>query len=241
VLHPIACRLLEELPQDTVERALDLGAGAGLLLPVIQQRFCEALVVGADRSEGMLALADPGDSLTVADAACLGVQTEAFDLVVMAFMLFHLPDPDVGLAEARRVLRPGGVLGVTTWASDMVSPAVNIWNEELDAHGAVAGETLVRIAQHELMDSPKKVRSLLESAGFVSVRAATEEFTHKIALDDFIGLRTGVGSTRQRFESLDEDARRRCVMRARERLSDLSADDFTLRIPIILASAKSPG
>jgi ubiquinone/menaquinone biosynthesis C-methylase UbiE len=240
VLHPIACKLLEELPENTVERALDIGAGAGLLLQVIQQKYSQALVVGVDRSEGLLTLANPDASLVVADAVSLGILTGAFDLVVMAFMLFHLPDPSVGLAEARRVLRSGGVLGLTTWAGDLSSPAVRVWNEELETHGAVPGESLGRIARHELMDSPEKVQGLLESAGFLSARAVVQEFTHQIEPNEFIRLRTGVGSTRQRLESLDDDTRRRCVARARKRLSNLSADDFVLRIPIVLASAKSP-
>jgi ubiquinone/menaquinone biosynthesis C-methylase UbiE len=240
VTHPIACRLVEELPERTVKRALDLGAGAGLLLPVIQQKYSQALVVGVDRSEGLLALANRDASLAVSDAVDLGMQTGVFDLVVMAFMLFHLPDPGVGLAEARRVLRPGGLLGLTTWAGDLGSPAVRIWNEELDAHGAVPGESLGRLARHDLMDSPEKVRGLLESAGFLSVRAVVQEFTHRIEPEEFIRLRTRVGGPRQRLESLDENTCRRCVARARERFSDLSADDFVLRIPIVLASAESP-
>ena len=240
VLHPVACRLLEELPEHTVERALDVGAGVGLLLPAIQKKYRRAAVFGVDRSEGMLALADPGASVAVADAVSLGFQSQVFDLAVMAFMLFHLPDPRAGLTEARRVLRPGGVLAVTTWADDLESPAVHVWNEELDAHGAVPGESLGRIARHELMDSPEKVLGLLESTGFVSARAEVQQFAHRMEQDDFIGLRKGVGGNRQRLESLDEDTRRQCVARARDRLSKLTAEDFTLRFPIVLASAKSP-
>ena len=179
-------------------------------------------------------------SLAAADAVSLGIRTEAFDLVVMAFMLFHLPDPSVGLAEVRRVLKPGGVLGLTTWAGDLDSPAAQVWNEELDVHGAVPGESLGRIARHELMDSPEKVQGLLESTGFLSARAEVREFTHRIEPDEFVRLRTGVGSTRQRLESLDEDTRRRCVARSRERLSHLSDDDLVLRMQVVFASAKSP-
>jgi ubiquinone/menaquinone biosynthesis C-methylase UbiE len=240
VLHPIACRLLDELPEHAVDRALDIGAGVGLLLPVIQQKFSRAHVVGVDRSEGMLALADTNASVAVADAASLGIQKAAFDLVVMAFMLFHLPDPGVGLAEARRVLRPGGVLGLTTWAGDMESRAVQIWNDELDAYGAVPGESLGRIARHDLMDSTEKVQGLLESAGFVSVRGAVQEFTHQIEPRDFIRLRMGVGSTKQRLESLDEDTRRRCVAQARARLSKLRSDEFAIRFSIVFAWARAP-
>ena len=240
VLHPIACGLIEELPEHAVQRALDIGAGAGLLLPVLQRKYNPSLVVGVDRSEGMLALADPDVPVAVMDAVSLGIQTEMFDLVVMVFLLFHLPDLGKGLVEARRVLRPGGILGTTTWAGDLVSPMVGIWNEELDAHGAVSGESLSRIACHEFVDTPEKTKGLFESAGYVSVHAAVHEFTHRIEPEEFILLRTRVGSTRERFESLDDNARRQCVTRVRARFSTLSADDFTVRMRSVLASAKTP-
>jgi hypothetical protein len=129
---------------------------------------------------------------------------------------------------------------MTTWAGDLESEAVSIWNDELDAHGAVPGESLGRIAHHELMDSPQKVLDLLGSAGFVSARATVEHFAHRMDLEEFIGLRQGVGGNRQRLESLDQDTRGRCLARTRQRLSELSADGFTLRFSIILASAESP-
>lgn len=246
IVHPVACTLLDELPQHSVKRALDLGAGAGLLLPVIQKKYREAFVVGVDRSEGLVNLANSdsaldagGFDLAVGDAASLCIRSHSFDLIVMAFMLYHLPDPKIALMEAKRVLKPGGVLGLTTWAGDMESPVVGIWNEELEASGAVPAESLGRVAQHELMDSPEKVRGLLESTGLVSVRARVQEFTHRIELEEFIRLRTRVGSTRQRFESLNENARRRFDARVRERLSELSAGDWVLRMPIVLATARS--
>lgn len=240
IVHPIACKLLDVLPRHTVERALDLGSGAGLLLPVIQQKYRRAFVIGADRSERLLALSSRYAALAAADVASLGFRTGSFDLVVMAFVLFHLPDPIVGLKEARRTLKPGGVLGMTMWAGDLVSPASRVWNEELDAHGAVPGASLGRIARHDLMDSPQKVEGLLEAAGFVSARTVVQEFAHRVDLEEFVRLRIEVGGTRQRLALLDEDTRRKCVARARERLSELPADDFVLRMPIILASARSP-
>ncbi|UCH84010.1 MAG: class I SAM-dependent methyltransferase [Candidatus Latescibacterota bacterium] len=241
IVHPVACRLLDELPQHTVERALDLGAGAGLLLPVIRDKFKQALVVGIDRSEGLLGLAGPDAPLVVGDAAGLCLRKSTFDLVVMAFMLYHIPNPMAALSEAVRILTPRGMLALTTWAGDMESPMVRIWNEELDASRAVAPEALGRIAQHDLMDTPDKIENLLKSAGFVSVCADIREFTHDIELDEFIRLRTRVGSTRQRFESLNDIARNRLLERVRERMSTISDHDVALRLSIIFASARLPG
>jgi ubiquinone/menaquinone biosynthesis C-methylase UbiE len=77
-----------------------------------------ALVVGLDRAEGMVALGARDFPLLVGDAAELPFADGSFDAVVMAFMLFHLPRPTAGLAEAWRVLRPGGSVGLLTWGTE---------------------------------------------------------------------------------------------------------------------------
>ncbi|MCH7548466.1 MAG: methyltransferase domain-containing protein [Candidatus Krumholzibacteriota bacterium] len=241
VLHPMSCRLVWEFPDDPVERVLDLGAGTGSLLPVLREKFSGAVVIGADRSRGMLERAGSQSPLAAMDACSSGFRDGAFDVTVMAFVLFHLPDPVVGLSEARRVLCPGGKLGLTTWANDAASRAAEIWDEELIAHGAIAPEEVARIAQHDLMDSTEKVEGLLAAAGFVSTRAEIHEFTHRIQLDDFIRLKTGVGSSAQRLESIGPGNEQKFLASARQRLSALSAADFTMQMSIVFAFANAPG
>jgi ubiquinone/menaquinone biosynthesis C-methylase UbiE len=240
VVHPTACRLVEAYTPEAAQRILDVGAGVGLLLPVLQKKFPEALVVGADRSEGMLNTAVTRTPLVVTDALAASFVDATFDAVVMSLVLFHLPDAIAGLREARRVLRRDGALCVSTWAQDIDSNATRIWNEELEASGAIAADAMPRLANHGLMDTPDKVKGLLDAAGFTSVRVVVEDFSHEMQIEDFIALRTGVGSSRQRFDMLPESARAQCLSRARARMAKLSADEFTLRMEIILASATSP-
>jgi SAM-dependent methyltransferase len=49
-----------------------------------------------------------------ADAAALPFDDGSFDILIAMHMLYHLPDPAVGIAEMYRVLKPGGFLAVTT-------------------------------------------------------------------------------------------------------------------------------
>jgi SAM-dependent methyltransferase len=59
----------------------------------------------------------------VGDALALPFRTDAFDAAVSAFSLNHLPDPRAGLAECRRVTRPGGTLLAATFPADGGHPA----------------------------------------------------------------------------------------------------------------------
>jgi ubiquinone/menaquinone biosynthesis C-methylase UbiE len=50
----------------------------------------------------------------VAPAISIPVADDAADIVVAAWMLYHVPDLDAVLREVRRVLRPGGTLVAVT-------------------------------------------------------------------------------------------------------------------------------
>ena len=64
------------------------------------------------------------DNCTIAQADCyqLPFQSEEFDVAVLADVIEHLEEPEAALAEAARVLKPKGVLIVTTpkWRPDRV-------------------------------------------------------------------------------------------------------------------------
>jgi ubiquinone/menaquinone biosynthesis C-methylase UbiE len=88
----------------TVERALDVGTGTGAGARVLQARFPNAEIVGADLSRDMLAEARrlaPDITFVEGDAAKLPFDDASFDVVAHQNMI---PFPD----EVTRVLRPGG-------------------------------------------------------------------------------------------------------------------------------------
>ena len=95
-------------------RVLEVGGGPGELAERIRDELgCDVVMV--DVSPRMVELArDRGVDARIGDAASLPLADESFDCVVAAWMLFHLPDIDVGLAELVRVLRPGGRLVAVT-------------------------------------------------------------------------------------------------------------------------------
>jgi 2-polyprenyl-6-hydroxyphenyl methylase/3-demethylubiquinone-9 3-methyltransferase len=97
---------------------LDVGCGGGLLAPWVRGYRH----VGVDLSETALAVAAAHGVETVrADAAALPFHDAAFDVVVAGEVLEHVTDLEGTVAEALRVLRPGGTfvcdtINRTAWA-----------------------------------------------------------------------------------------------------------------------------
>lgn len=93
------------LADDGAELVLDLGCGEGVLAAEVPD---ETRLIAPDRSNELLN--SVGVPSTRADATALPFRDSTFDAIVAAHVLDHLPDPALGLREAHRVLRPGGLL-----------------------------------------------------------------------------------------------------------------------------------
>lgn len=119
-LVPAAVALVRQTRDEPTARVLDLAAGTGNVAVLAADRG--ASVTAADLSPRMVEL---GRARTAgrdvawheADAEALPFPDEAFDVVLSAFGLIFVPRPAVALAEAARVLTPGGVLAFTSWTA----------------------------------------------------------------------------------------------------------------------------
>ena len=99
-------------------RVLEVGGGEGELAERVLKEL-EVEVVGVDQSDGMVEIQrSKGIDARVGDVQALPFDDEEFDVAVAAWMLYHVPDLDLGLAELARVLKPGGRVVAVTNAVD---------------------------------------------------------------------------------------------------------------------------
>lgn len=94
---------------------LEIGCGTGQFAKSVMDAMPECDYLATDQSEAMVAATKRlGVAARQADATQLPFMAETFDGVVAAWVLYHVPDLDRAVREARRVLRPGGQLAVAT-------------------------------------------------------------------------------------------------------------------------------
>jgi SAM-dependent methyltransferase len=146
---------------------LELGTGTGVNLPLYGPG---ARVTGCDASGEMLTWAARRRArapvvLVQVDVQRLPFADGSFDLVTASLVFCSVADPARGLAEARRVLRPGGRLvllehtrgsGLGAWLTDILHPLWDTWSRDCrlnrDTARSVteAGFKVRRVERHAL-------------------------------------------------------------------------------------------
>lgn len=135
IFEPYAAELVLRLRDRKLGSVLELAAGTG----AVTRRLAELLpdsvaLVATDLNQGMLDQATAlGTSRPVqwrlADATELPFPDRCFDAVVCQFGVMFFPDKARGFAEARRVLRPGGVLLFNVWDRIEANELAELVNE----------------------------------------------------------------------------------------------------------------
>lgn len=174
VFEKFGGQLVEALNLVGGERVLDVATGKGaVLIPAAERVGRYGRVVGIDLSSKMLDETEmvareaglDNFELYKMDAEHLEFRDGIFDLVTCAFALFFFPSMKVALEEMRRVLSPGGKIGVTVFGGSPppFDPGWRIFAEQARAY-----DTAVRTPQR-VVYSPDDIKAVLEEAGFIEV------------------------------------------------------------------------
>jgi SAM-dependent methyltransferase len=193
-------------------RMLDVGAGRGALVGPALRRGCAVSAV--DAAPAMIArlkAEHPGVDARVMDAQDLAFADGSFDLVTAAFVIHLLDDPAEGVAEAYRVLAPGGRFAVTTAAAVRRTEP----NSIQDAMDALFAEFSAHLPPGGGMGSAVALPELLTATGFVDLETRHTEVTLPVPDGDTLWAWALSHGYRAFIEDLPPD--RRAQMRQRMR------------------------
>jgi SAM-dependent methyltransferase len=130
IFEPYAADLANRLGSRPLSRVLEIAAGTGVVTRALASALPESVsIVATDLNQAMLDHACAvGTKRPVdwrqADALQLPFRDGTFDAIVCQFGVMFFPDKSKAFAEARRMLRPGGVFIFNAW--DRIAETVTI-------------------------------------------------------------------------------------------------------------------
>jgi SAM-dependent methyltransferase len=235
--------LLDDAGVHAGSHVLDVATGAGYMAAAALKRSADPL--GIDFSAAQINLArsrHPGIRFEQADAESLPFESETFDAVVSAFGICHLPNPDLFIREALRILKPGGRVAFSVW--DIPERAIGI--------GAVyaaireCGSMDVGLPPGPnffLFSNPEYSSKTLRDAGFASPTVHQVPQTWRITepdrlFDMFAESSVRAGATLRAQSHSSQEAIRKAL---REKVSEYKyGNHFEIPMPAVIATAIKP-
>src|SRR4029453_5695537 len=178
--------LLDAVRARAGTQLLDVACGPGFIAAAAARRGAQ--VTGLDFSRAMIAMAqraNPDVTFREGDAEALAVDPGSVDAVVMNFGLLHLARPDQAIAEARRVIAPGGRYGFTILASPEEAVGFGMVLKAVETFGRTnvglpEGPPFFRFSNAE------ECRRVMAGAGFEDIHVRTLPLTWVMPSSDAV-------------------------------------------------------
>src|ERR1700675_1893325 len=178
IFEPYAVDLVNRLASRPLTRVLEIAAGTGVVTRTLASLLPESVsIVATDLNQPMLDLASAvGTKRPVewrqADAMQLPFRDETFDAVICQFGVMFFPEKPKAFAEARRVLKPGGVFIFNVWDRIRSDEFADTVTTALQSLFPVDPPLFLARTPHGYYDRPTIERDLADG-GFTAVPQIT--------------------------------------------------------------------
>jgi ubiquinone/menaquinone biosynthesis C-methylase UbiE len=213
----------------------DVGAGTGVAGRSIARAGGHPIAL--DLAEGMLRVEQSArPAAVVADARRLPLASGSCGGVVAAFTYNHVPDPELALADAARVVAPGGVVLASAYAADDTHPVKAAVEEAVAEVGWVAPAWHGDLKAHSIpvLASIEGARRASEAAGLDADVQRVEVAFPELGPRELVAWRMGMAQVAPFVAGLSEVARASLERRALELLGP-DPEPLIRRVILIIA------
>jgi SAM-dependent methyltransferase len=175
--RPVSAWLVDAIEPQPGHRVLELAAGPGDTGFLAAELIAPGgTLISSDAVEEMIAIARArAEELGITnvefrtiDAEWIDLPTAQLDGVLARWGYMLLADPEAGLRETRRVLRPGGRVALAAWTPPADNPWTAVAMQEVRAMAGLPEPDLDAPNLFAFRD-PERIRALLQETGFTDI------------------------------------------------------------------------
>ena len=214
-IEPVGTALIEVLGAKAGDHILDVASGTGEPALTLARSFNQSITVtGVDAAEGMVRVANnkvakeglKGISFQTMPVEKLQFADEQFDKVLCRFGVMLFDDPELGVQEMYRVLKPGGRYALAVWGEAETMPTM-YWSYQV-FKGKVPDESLPPLAKITSMGVPGAIDTLLKNAGFTQINVERRRFEYQFdSFDSYWEIVESSDLLRQQYDALPAETK----------------------------------